>query len=101
MKKRMPLWIALALASPGAAPCAEPVMRGPVVVGRLTQVTNNQVTVDDVHAFRFDPARAQCFDFRAQRMTCATLVGVGYADKARLTLVGDTVQRIDVLELQQ
>ena len=34
-------------------------------------------------------------------MTCATLVGIGYADSARITLVGDTVVRLEVLELHQ
>ena len=30
-----------------------------------------------------------------------TLVGIGYADRARITVRGTDVQRIDILELQQ
>jgi hypothetical protein len=34
-------------------------------------------------------------------MTCDTLVGIGYVDRARLTLRGSDVVRIDIVELQQ
>lgn len=72
-----------------------------VIEGVLSQVTSTSVTMDSSRTFKFDPAMAQCFDFRNDRTTCATLVAIGYADKVRLTLVGDTVQRIDILLLQQ
>ena len=72
-----------------------------VVEGRLTQVTRTFVQVNHGQAYEFDPASARCFDFRGDAMTCDTLVGIGYADRARITLRGTVVQRIDILELQQ
>lgn len=72
-----------------------------VVEGRLTQVQATFIQLDHQQTYSFDPANAQCFDFRGDAMTCETLVGIGYADRARVTLRGTTVQRIDVLELQQ
>jgi hypothetical protein len=72
-----------------------------VVEGRLTQVAATFIQLDHQQTYSFDPAIAECFDFRGDAMTCQTLVGIGYADRARITLRGTTVQRIDVLELQQ
>ncbi len=72
-----------------------------VVEGRLTIVTATAVQVDHGASYEFDPASASCFDFRGDAMTCDTLVGIGYADRARITLRGTAVQRIDILELQQ
>jgi hypothetical protein len=72
-----------------------------VVEGRLTQVTATFVQIDHDQTFQFDPVSAQCFDFRGDAMTCGTLVGIGYADRARVTVRGAVVQRIDILELQQ
>lgn len=71
------------------------------VVGRLAQATDRTVTIDGVGTFKFDPGRAQCFDHHKVRLTCATLVAVGYADKVSVTIAGDTVTRIDIIELQQ
>jgi hypothetical protein len=34
-------------------------------------------------------------------MTCDTLVGIGYVDRARVALLGANVVRIDIVELQQ
>lgn len=72
-----------------------------VIEGNLSQVTDKSITIDSAKTYKFDPAKAECFDFRKDRMTCATLVAIGYADKARVTFVGDAIQRIDILELQQ
>ena len=72
-----------------------------VVEGRLTQVTSSFVQIDHDRTYQFNPAIAQCFDFRGDALTCDTLVGIGYVDRARVTLRGANVQRIDIVELQQ
>jgi hypothetical protein len=72
-----------------------------VVEGVLTQVQATFIQLDHQRTYSFDPRNAQCFDFRGDAMTCETLVDIGYADRARVTLRGTNVQRIDVLELQQ
>jgi hypothetical protein len=72
-----------------------------VIEGRLTQITANVVQVDHDRSYQFNPGLAQCFDFRGSTMACDTLVGIGYADRARVTLRGNNVLRIDVIELQQ
>lgn len=72
-----------------------------IVEGEITQMTNELVTVDGVHSFKFEPAKAQCYDFRADKTTCETLVLTGYAAKARVTVLGDVVQRIDLIEVLQ
>ena len=71
------------------------------VEGRLTQVTTSIVQVDHDRVYQFNPAVAKCFDFRGDAMTCETLVGIGYVDRARVSLRGSDVVRIDVVELQQ
>lgn len=72
-----------------------------VVEGRLTQITATVVQVDHGLTYQFNPAVAQCFDFRGDALTCDTLVGIGYVDRARVTLRGTDVLRIDIVELQQ
>jgi hypothetical protein len=72
-----------------------------VVEGRLTRVTPSFVQVDHDRAYPFNPAVAQCFDFRGDVLTCDTLVGIGYVDRARVTLRGTDVVRIDIVDLQQ
>jgi len=72
-----------------------------VVEGRLTQITASEVQIDHNRTYQFNPAVAQCFDFRGAAMPCKTLVGIGYVDRARVTLRGTNVQRIDIVELQQ
>jgi hypothetical protein len=99
IRTRFPESIAAVLL--GALAGAHPAGAADVIEGVLSQVTDTSVTMDSARTFRFDPATAECFDFRNDRTTCATLVAIGYADKVRLTLVGDTVQRIDILLLQQ
>ena len=89
--------LALACAAPYAFAADAP----GVVEGRVTQVTTSFVQVDHDRTYQFDPVSAQCFDFRGDAMTCGTLVGIGYVDRARITLRGTVVQRIDILELQQ
>jgi len=83
---------------PPAAAAAE---GSQVLEGRMSQLTSTQVTIDGAFSFRFNPATAQCFDFRGSATTCDTLIGIGYAQRARLTISGDTAVRIDLLELQQ
>lgn len=95
---RLPtLLLALALPALYASAAGAP----GVVEGRLTRVTASEVQVDHGTTYQFDPVSARCFDFRGDAMTCGTLVGIGYADRARITLRGTVVQRIDILELQQ
>ena len=91
------LLLALACTVPQAFAAGAP----GVVEGRLTQVTATFVQVDHDQTYQFDPVSAQCFDFRGDAMTCGTLVGIGYADRVRITVRGTVVQRIDILELQQ
>ena len=71
-----------------------------VITGRLL-VTASVVEVDRTQRFIFEPTKAQCFDFRGAAMTCATLVGIGYADKAHVTVAAGTVKRIDIVKLDQ
>jgi hypothetical protein len=72
-----------------------------MVEGRLTQVTTNHVQVDHDRTYQFNPAVAECFDFRGDAMACHTLVAIGYVDRARVTLRGTNVQRIEIVELHQ
>ena len=72
-----------------------------VIEGRLTQIRTSSVQVDHDRKYQFNPAIARCFDFRGDAMTCDTLVGIGYVDRARVTLRGTDVVRIDIVELQQ
>lgn len=89
------------LAAAHLANAADPASAGEPVVGRLAQATDRTVTIEGVGTFKFDPVRAQCFDHHKVTLTCATLVAVGYADKVSVTIAGDTVTRIDIIELQQ
>ncbi len=59
------------------------------------------VTIDGKQTFQLDPVQAKCFTPGGDKMTCETLAGVGNVEKARVTVMGDLVQRIDVLALQQ
>ena len=72
-----------------------------LIEGRLTQVTTSWVQVDHDRTYQFNPAVARCFDFRGDAMSCNTLVGIGYVDRARVGLRGNDVVRIDIVELQQ
>lgn len=72
-----------------------------VIEGRLTRVTTNFVQVDHDRTYQFNPALAQCFDFRGDSLPCETLVNVGYVDRARITVRGADVKRIEIVELQQ
>lgn len=105
MKNRKLLLLALAVSLFGGGAFSTHSLRAAggvqILVGRITQMTKDRVTIDDVHSFKFQPAKAQCFDFRAARTTCETLVAIGYADQARVTVLGGVVQRIDIIELQQ
>jgi hypothetical protein len=102
MKLHMPvqlssLLVALALPALHALAASAP----GVVEGRLTLVSNTSVQLDHDRTYLFDPVTARCFDWRGDALTCETLVGIGYADRVRITLRGTVVQRIDILELQQ
>ena len=72
-----------------------------VVEGRLTRVTTSFVQVDHDRTYLFNSAIAECFDFRGDAMSCDTLVGIGYVDRARVTVSGNDVLRIDIVELHQ
>lgn len=72
-----------------------------VFEGRLTRVTTSYVQVDHDRTYQFNPALVQCFDFRGDALPCETLVGVGYVDRARVTVRGAEVKRIEIVELQQ
>jgi hypothetical protein len=72
-----------------------------VVDGTLTRITTSEVQVDHKQIYQFNPAIVRCFDFRGDALTCDTLVGIGYVDRARVTVRGTDVQRIDIIELQQ
>jgi hypothetical protein len=81
-----------------AAPVSSPAVEGWLRLFPTEAILNKQ------YHYKFDPKRAQCFTARGEQRiptTCETLLGIGYADRARLTLSGDEVVRIDVLELQQ
>jgi hypothetical protein len=79
--------------------------QGNQVVGYLKQISASHVLVEDaklaLHTFKIDSTITQCFDHRGDKTTCKTLAGVGYADKGRVTFIGDVAQRIDVIEMQQ
>jgi hypothetical protein len=72
-----------------------------VLEGRLTRVTTSFIQVDHDRTYQFNPALVQCFDFRGDALPCETLVGVGYVDRARVTVRGTDVKRIEIVELQQ
>jgi hypothetical protein len=72
-----------------------------LVEGTITRVTTSEVQLDHDRVYQFNPALARCFDFRGDELTCDTLVGIGYVDRARITLLGTAVQRIDIVDLQQ
>jgi hypothetical protein len=92
---------ALALVVSAIAPVTTAAEPTQVVEGRLTQITTDRVTVDGTRTYAIDPERTECFDFRSDRTTCGTLALIGYAEKARVTVIGTLVKRIDLLELQQ
>jgi hypothetical protein len=89
----------LALAWPALQPLAAGTTS--VIEGRLTRVTTSFVQVDHGQTYQFNSAIAQCFDFRGDSIACDTLVGIGYVDRARLTVRGSDVLRIDIVELHQ
>jgi hypothetical protein len=105
----LPLCLAPLLLVAGAPSAARPAVLAPTAVampsnrilqGRM-RLSATEITINESVTYKFDPLRVQCFDFRAHPTACATLVGVGYADRVRVTLAGDTVLRLDILELQQ
>lgn len=83
------------------APSTHATEAATTITGRLSVVKANLVEVDRTQRFQFQPSNAECFDHNGVRMTCQTLVGIGYADRARVTIVANQVRRIDILELQQ
>lgn len=69
--------------------------------GVLSKITTTMIVMDANKEFRFDSRSAQCRDFRGDKITCETLIAVGYANKARLTLESGMVRKVEILELQQ
>src|SRR5690242_731840 len=58
--------------------------------GRLRLFPTEAILNQQYH-YKFDSKRAQCFTARDEQRiptTCETLLGIGYADRARLTLNG-------------
>ena len=93
--------VSLALLATTAS--AAPPANSSVLEGWL-RLFPTEVIMNYQYHYKFDPKRAQCFTARGEQRiftTCETLIGIGYADRARITLSGDQVVRIDVLELQQ
>jgi hypothetical protein len=84
-----------------ASPALQAAEAPGAITGRLAQITHRSVIMEDGATFQFDSITAQCFDHRSVKLTCETLVAVGYVDMARLTVTGTTVTRIDVVRLQQ
>lgn len=69
--------------------------------GRLSRITATHVTVDGLRTYKID-SDTRCYDAREVALTCGTLAGVGYADRARLSITADgTVRRLDIILLQQ
>jgi hypothetical protein len=100
------LMVGCALSTAALSPASVLAQTGTQIVqGRLAHITSRQLTLelahDDIREFKFDLAKAKCFDFRKDPMSCQTLIGVGYANKARITLVDGVIQRVDIIELQQ
>jgi hypothetical protein len=89
--------LALAWPAPHALAAGSP----DVLEGRLTRITASFIQVDHERTYQFNPALVQCFDFRGDALPCETLVGIGYVDRARVTVRGSDVRRIEVVELQQ
>lgn len=74
-----------------------------VYEGRL-RLSSSEAVLDEQRTFAFDIYRAKCFTTRGKEhipTTCQTLIGVGYADKARVTVADGSVVRLDILELRQ
>lgn len=81
---------------------ASPAQSTQVVEARIVRITTTLVTLEGIgEDFKLDAKNAQCFDEYGNKLTCATLAGIGYVDKARVTIAGDVVQRIDIIDLQQ
>jgi hypothetical protein len=70
------------------------------IEGRLARITATEVSIENGSTYKID-GQTRCFDAQQVKLTCATLAAVGYADAARITVVGDTARRIDILLLQQ
>lgn len=88
------VWVELVLASwPSWA--APRTVEGPV------EITSRSVTVIGGETFLLSPGFAtECQD-GPRSCDMQTLAGVGYVQKARLTVDGDKVLRLDILELLQ
>lgn len=76
-----------------------------LVEAEIIQFTMSEVVIltEDARQVRFKVERAKtlCFDDRGSPWACEGFALVGYADKARITLLGDVAQRIEIIELQQ
>jgi hypothetical protein len=79
------------------------------IIGRVGKITVKNIEIDGKN---YPLLKGESEDLRARvgevtecrekyRMTCGTLAGVGYIDKARVTIRNGIAMRIEVLELQQ
>lgn len=79
------------------------------IIGRVVNITVKAILINGKS---YPLLRGESEDLRANirdvtecwngyRLTCRTLAGVGYVDKAKVTIRNGIAMRIEVLELQQ
>lgn len=79
---------------------ALPVVQADDITGEITQISSQSVTIGG-KKFAFEPGQAECYDASNQKMTCETLVAVGYADEASIMIDRGRIKRIRVIRLNQ
>lgn len=77
-----------------------PAAWGEAIEGELQKITREYVTVNG-KSFSLAYSGAQCRDETGTRLTCDTLIGVGYADRVRVTISGGVAIKVDVLKMSQ
>ncbi len=79
------------------------------IIGRVAKITVKNIEIDGK---TYPLLKGESENLRANvgevtecrekyRMTCGTLAGVGYIDKAKVTIRNGIAMRVEVLELQQ
>ena len=87
-----------AIACPISAEAAPSML---ALYGRISVLAKDHIVFNDDRTIKFVPAETLCFDAQNQKLTCETLIGVGYVDKARIVLRGGVVRAIHIIDLQQ